>query len=77
MENSRIQDAASTAVNVTVGRRSREYLTEREVDAKALHRKRSRAVTPMSQLASECPRRRHLSANYRFRPVALLQPKSP
>ena len=32
MENSRLQDAASTAVNVTVGRRSREYLTEREVE---------------------------------------------
>ena len=32
MENSRLQDAAPTAVNVTVGRRSREYLTEREVE---------------------------------------------
>jgi hypothetical protein len=32
MENSRLQDAASTSVNVTVGRRSREYLTEREVE---------------------------------------------
>jgi integrase len=32
MENLRLQDAASTAVNVTVGRRSREYLTEREVE---------------------------------------------
>ena len=32
MENSRLREAASTAVNVTVGRRSREYLTEREVE---------------------------------------------
>jgi integrase len=32
MENLRLQEAAPTAVNVTVGRRSREYLTEREVD---------------------------------------------
>jgi integrase len=32
VENSRLQERASTAVNVTVGRRSREYLTEREVE---------------------------------------------
>jgi len=32
MENARLQDAAPTAVNVTVGRRRREYLTEREVE---------------------------------------------
>jgi hypothetical protein len=32
MENSRLQEAAPIAVNVTVGRRSREYLTEREVE---------------------------------------------
>jgi hypothetical protein len=32
MENSRLQERASAAVNVTVGRRSREYLTEREVE---------------------------------------------
>ena len=32
MENLRLQERASTAVNVTVGRRSREYLTEREVE---------------------------------------------
>ena len=32
MENSRLRKAASTAVNVTVGRRGREYLTDREVE---------------------------------------------
>jgi hypothetical protein len=32
MEDSRLHRAASTSVNVTVGRRSREYLTEREVE---------------------------------------------
>ena len=32
MENLRLRDAASTAVNVTVGKRSREYLTDREVE---------------------------------------------
>ena len=32
MENSRLRKAAPTSVNVTVGRRSREYLTNREVE---------------------------------------------
>jgi hypothetical protein len=32
MENSRLRQAASTSVNVTVGKRSREYLTDREVE---------------------------------------------
>jgi hypothetical protein len=32
MENSWLQERAPTAVNVTVGRRSREYLTEREIE---------------------------------------------
>ena len=32
MENSRLREAASAAVNVTVGKRSREYLTDREVE---------------------------------------------
>jgi hypothetical protein len=32
MEKSRLREAAPTSVNVTVGRRSREYLTEREVE---------------------------------------------
>jgi site-specific recombinase XerD len=32
MENSRLREAASTAINVTVGKRSREYLTDREVE---------------------------------------------
>jgi type 1 fimbriae regulatory protein FimB/type 1 fimbriae regulatory protein FimE len=32
MENLRLREAASTAVNVTVGQRSREYLTDREVE---------------------------------------------
>jgi len=32
MENARLHKAASASVNVTVGRRSREYLTEREVE---------------------------------------------
>ena len=32
MENSRLRQAAPTAVNVTVGKRSREYLTDREVE---------------------------------------------
>ena len=32
MENTRLREAASTSVNVTVGRRSREYLTDREVE---------------------------------------------
>ena len=32
MEKPRLRVAAPTSVNVTVGRRSREYLTEREVE---------------------------------------------
>jgi hypothetical protein len=32
MENTRLRKPAPTAVNVTVGRRRREYLTEREVE---------------------------------------------
>ena len=32
MEKSRLREPAPTSVNVTVGRRSREYLTEREVE---------------------------------------------
>jgi integrase len=32
MENSRLRKSAPTSVNVTVGRRSGEYLTEREVE---------------------------------------------
>ena len=32
MENARLRKSAPTSVNVTVGRRSREYLTEREVE---------------------------------------------
>jgi hypothetical protein len=32
MENLRLRDAAPTSVNVTVDRRSREYLTDREVE---------------------------------------------
>jgi integrase len=32
MENARLRGRASTEANVTVGRRSREYLTEREVE---------------------------------------------
>jgi integrase len=32
MENSRLRDAAPASVNVTVGKRSREYLTDQEVE---------------------------------------------
>ena len=32
MENARLRKAAPTSVNVTVGQRSREYLTDREVE---------------------------------------------
>jgi integrase len=32
MENLRVRDAPSTAINVTVAKRNREYLTEREVE---------------------------------------------
>ena len=32
MENSRLREAAPTSVNVTVRQRSREYLTDREVE---------------------------------------------
>jgi integrase len=32
MENSRLREVAPTSVNVTVGKRSREYLTDREVE---------------------------------------------
>ena len=32
MENARLREAAPTSVNVTVGKRSREYLTDREVE---------------------------------------------
>ncbi len=43
MENSRFREAAPTSVNVTVGRRGREYLTEREVERliKAANQNRS------------------------------------
>jgi hypothetical protein len=32
MENLRLRQAPSTSVNVTVGKRSRDYLTDREVE---------------------------------------------
>ena len=32
MENSRLREPAPTSVNVTVGKRSREYLPDREVE---------------------------------------------
>ena len=32
MENSRLREAAPTSVNVTVAKRGREYLTDREVE---------------------------------------------
>src|SRR5690348_12101072 len=32
MENSRLREAAPTSVNVTVAKRSREYLTDREIE---------------------------------------------
>jgi len=32
MENLRLPETASTSVDVTVGKRSREYLTDREVE---------------------------------------------
>jgi hypothetical protein len=32
VENAGLRDGASASVNVTVGKRSREYLTEREVE---------------------------------------------
>jgi integrase len=32
MENSRLREAAPTSINVTVGKRGREYLTDREVE---------------------------------------------
>ena len=32
MENARLRERAPTSVNVTVGKRSREYLTEREIE---------------------------------------------
>jgi hypothetical protein len=32
MENSWLREAAPTSVNVTVGQRRREYLTDREVE---------------------------------------------
>jgi integrase len=41
MEKSRLREAAPTSVNVTVGRRRREYLTEREVGIEAAKQNRS------------------------------------
>ena len=32
MENSRLREAAPTSVNVTVGQRGRDYLTDREIE---------------------------------------------
>ena len=32
MENSRLREAAPTSVNVTVGQRGRDYLTDREAE---------------------------------------------
>ena len=43
MEKSPLQHAAPTAVNVTAGRRSREYLTEREVERLIEAAKRNRS----------------------------------
>jgi integrase len=49
LENLRLREPASTAVNVTVGKRSREYLTDREVerliDAAKLNRSGHRDAT--------------------------------
>jgi hypothetical protein len=43
MENARLRKSAPTAVNVTVGRRSREYLSEREVERLIEAAKQNRA----------------------------------
>jgi integrase len=43
MENARLRERAPTTVNVTVGRRSREYLTEREVERLIEAAKRNRS----------------------------------
>ena len=48
MENSRLRAAAPTLVNVTVDQRSREYLTDREVERliEAAKQNRSGIGTP-------------------------------
>jgi integrase len=43
MENLRLREAAPTSVNVTVARRSREYLTDREVERLIEAAKRNRS----------------------------------
>jgi integrase len=43
MDNSRLRAAAPTSVNVTVGKRSREYLTDREVERLIEAAKQNRA----------------------------------
>ena len=43
MENSRLRGATPTSVNVTVGQRSREYLTDREVERLIEATKRNRS----------------------------------
>ena len=63
MENSRLRKAAPTAVNVTVGQRSREYLTDREVERlieaakqnRSRHRDEQRRVTDPEGCSSPAP----------------------
>ena len=44
MENLRLREAAPTSVNVTVGKRSREYLTDREVERLIEAAKQNRSI---------------------------------
>ena len=49
MEKSRLHERAPTSVNVTVGKRSREYLTEREV-ARLIEAAKRRSTTTSEAL---------------------------
>ena len=59
MEKSRLREGASTSVNVTVGRRRREYLTEREVErlieAAKQNRSGHRDATAAHSRRAACP----------------------
>jgi hypothetical protein len=76
MENTRLRERAPTAVNVTVGKGSRDYLTEREVErlieAAKQNRSGHRDATTIlvAHILSAAPRHSIVGAAYPLRSVA-------
>ena len=73
MENSRLRGAAPTSVNVTVGKSSREYLTDREVERLIEAAKQNRSGH-RDATAILVAYRHGLRAHARRRPLALRSP---